>query len=180
MIPGKVIRLRPIERADLPRFVEWFADPEVREGITLFMPLSLAQEEQWFEDGLKRDRAEQTLAIEAPTANGWTMIGTTGFHEIDWRNRRGEFGIAIGAKEFWNRGFGTDAVRTLVGFGFGELNLERIMLRVYDDNLRAIRCYEKAGFTLEGRLRRDRYHNGRYSDTLLMGVLRSEWETHPA
>ncbi len=108
------------------------------------------------------------------------MIGTTGFHEIDWRNRHGEFGIVIGAKEFWNRGFGADAVRTLVGFGFGELNLERIMLRVYDDNLRAIRCYEKAGFTLEGRLRRDRYHNGRYSDTLLMGVLRSEWETPPA
>ncbi|MBI5291690.1 MAG: GNAT family N-acetyltransferase [Chloroflexi bacterium] len=103
MIPGKVIRLRPIERADLPRFVEWFADPEVREGITLFMPLSLAQEELWFEEALKRDRAEQPFAIEAPAANGWTMIGTMGFDEINWRNRRGEFGIVIGAKEFWDR-----------------------------------------------------------------------------
>jgi RimJ/RimL family protein N-acetyltransferase len=74
--------------------------------------------------------------------------------------RAAEFGIVIGDKNYWSRGYGTDAVTTLTGFGFGELNLQRIWLRVFDFNTRAIRCYEKSGFVLEGRLRRHHYHAG--------------------
>ncbi len=177
MILGAKTRLRPIERDDLPRFVLWFADPEVRDGLALYLPMSLAQEEQWFEDMLKRERDTQPLAIEAQTPEGWLHIGSAGFHEIDWHHRHAEFGIAVGEKRFWSQGYGTDATQTLVGFGFGELNLERIFLRVFADNARAVRCYEKVGFKHEGRLRRDRFHNGQYGDTLIMGILREEWQT---
>ncbi|MBI3240817.1 MAG: GNAT family N-acetyltransferase [Chloroflexi bacterium] len=176
MIIGQRVRLRAIERADLPRFVAWFADPEVRDGLGLHLGMSLAQEEQWFEETLKRDRNEQPLSIEVESSEGWVHIGSAGFHEIDWRNRHAELGIAIGDKQFWNKGYGTDATRTLTGFGFDELNLERIFLRVFDTNPRAIRCYEKVGFKHEGRLRRERFHDGRYNDTLIMGILRDEWE----
>ncbi|MBM4422561.1 MAG: GNAT family N-acetyltransferase [Chloroflexi bacterium] len=176
MIVGERIRLRPIERDDLPRFVAWFADPEVRDGLSIFMPIGLAEEEQWFEAMLKEEKARRPLSIDARAVDGWAHIGSAGFHQIDWRNRNAEFGIAIGDKQYWNTGYGADAVRTLIGFGFGELNLERIYLRVFHTNLRAIRCYEKAGFAHEGRLRRDRFHAGRYDDTLIMGILRDEWE----
>lgn len=79
----------------------------------------------------------------------------------------------------WGKGHGTAAVRTLVAWGFGELNLHLIFLRVFDDNARAVRSYEKVGFRREGRLRQDRFHRGRYSATLVMGLLRHEFEDAP-
>jgi diamine N-acetyltransferase len=188
MILGKLVRLRPIERADLPRYVKWFADPEVRDGLAMYLPLSAAQEERWFEDNLARPSAEQAWALDARVAaagagllpaaaeGGWTHIGSCGFHEIDWRNRWAECGLVIGDKAQWGKGFGADAMLTLVNLGFSELNLHRLMLRVHDGNARAIRCYEKAGFKPEGRLREDTFRDGRYRDTLIMAILRTEWE----
>ena len=189
MILGKRVRLRPVERADLPRYVRWFADPEVRDGLAMFLPIGQAQEERWFEDTLARPPAEQGWAIDAQTSAagagllpsaaepGWVHIGSCGFHKIEWRNRWAECGIVIGDKAQWNKGYGTDAMLTLLGLGFGQLNLHRVMLQVYDDNARAIRSYEKAGFKVEGRLRDSNFHNGRYRDTLLMAILESEWES---
>ncbi len=67
-------------------------------------------------------------------------------------------------------------MRLLLQHGFDTLNLNRVYLRVYANNLRAIRCYEKTGFVLEGRMRQAQYQNGEYLDILLMSVLRSEWD----
>jgi RimJ/RimL family protein N-acetyltransferase len=189
MISGAGVRLRPVEQADLPRFVKWFADPEVRAGLAMYLPPGETQEERWFDYNLSRQPAEQALAIDAQVAGAgagllpsiaeptWTHIGSCGFHEIDWRNRWGECGIVIGDKSYWDKGLGTEALRLLADLGFGKLNLNRIMLRVFDDNARAIRSYEKAGFKTEGRLRESDFHNGRYRDTLIMAILRSEWES---
>jgi diamine N-acetyltransferase len=182
VILGERVRLRRIERADLPRFVEWLNDPDVRDGLAIFAPLSQAHEEQWFEGTLKLEAAAQPFAIDAalglagPTGgpSTWVLVGTTGFHTIDWKNRLAEVGICIGRKDLWGHGYGTDALRTLVRWGFRELNLHRVFLRVYEDNPRAVRSYEKIGFVHEGRLRQDRYHAGRYQDTLVMGLLRDE------
>jgi RimJ/RimL family protein N-acetyltransferase len=82
----------------------------------------------------------------------------------------------IGEKSFWNLGYGTEAVRLLVAHGFQSLNLNRIALHVFQDNPRAIRAYEKAGFTHEGRQRQGEFHQGKYVDVLLMSILRSEWQ----
>ena len=102
-------------------------------------------------------------------------------HEgVTWGDRWGEIGILIGDKEFWNRGYGTDATRALVRWGFDGLNLNRIWLRVYEDNARAIRCYEKVGFRIEGRLRQDRFRDGRYLDTIIMAILRDEFRADKA
>ena len=178
MIAGRDVRLRPVERTDLPRFVQWFADPEIRFHLAQYRPLSLDQEERWFEQNLAAEdtQAWSIDALGAGTGSAvWEHIGGCGYHTIDWRNRSGEIGIFIGTKEYWSRGYGTDAVRTLVGWGFNTLNLNRVYLRVYADNPRGIRCYEKVGFQLEGRLRQDNFHNGAYRDTLVMAVLREKW-----
>lgn len=181
MILGERVRLRRIERSDLPRFVEWLNDPAVREHLAMAYPLSLAHEEEWFDGTLRLEPAAQPLAIEVPAnptdsppAPEYIHIGTAGFHALDWRNRTGELGIAIGRREAWGKGYGTDTVRTLCRWGFDELNLHRIHLRVYEDNRRGIACYEKVGFRMEGRLRQDRYQGGAYIDTLVMGLLRGE------
>ena len=82
----------------------------------------------------------------------------------------------IGNKDYWNKGYGTEAMTLLLKHGFETLNLNRIMLRVYDFNARAQRCYEKAGFVTEGQLRDALYVEGDYRDVLIMSVLRKEWD----
>ena len=176
MIYGEKVRLRAIERTDLERYVEWFNDPEVTQYLLRDLPMSMAAEERWFEDMQKQPEESRPLAIEAREGNRWVHIGGGGLHDIDWRSRRAELGISIGDKRYWNRGLGTDAVRTLLRHGFEGLNLHRIFLRVFEDNKRAIAVYVDLGFKEEGRLRDHMYRRGSYGDMLIMGLLRSEWE----
>ncbi|MEN6401563.1 MAG: GNAT family protein, partial [Armatimonadia bacterium] len=78
-------------------------------------------------------------------------------------------------KEYWNGGYGTDAMLTLCGFGFNQCNLHRIQLDVFAENARAIRCYEKVGFVHEGRRREAIFRHGRYQDLIVMGLLAEEY-----
>jgi len=84
-------------------------------------------------------------------------------------------GIFLG-QPFWNKGLGTEAVRILIEFAFGELNVNKIKLQVFSFNKRAIRSYEKNGFKIEGVLREEVYRNGQYYDEIVMGLLASEWK----
>lgn len=176
MIFGERLRLRAIERADLPLFVNWLNDPEVRRGLKMYLPLSLAEEENWYAGMLERPGDEHPLMIEVISEDGWVPIGNCGLFNIDWRIRVAEFGIFIGAKQYWNQGYGTDATRLILQHAFETLNLNRVFLRVYDNNPRAVRAYEKAGYVIEGRLRQAHYDEASYCDIILMSVLRSEWQ----
>lgn len=176
MIYGERIRFRAVEREDLPRFVAWLNDPEILQGLLLYLPLSLNEEENWYESMMKRPTDEHPMVIEIQQADEWLPIGNCGFVKIDWRSRSGEVGIFIGEKRLWNQGYGTDAMRLLLQHGFHTLNLNRIGLDVYDTNLRAVRSYEKAGFVQEGRKRQAIFKDGKYIDILQMSVLREEWE----
>lgn len=176
MIYGERIRLRAPERSDLPQFVKWFNDPEVREGVMMVTPLSLAREEQWFEKVLTSLDVEQPFVIEIEQAGSWTMIGTCSFHAFDWRCRSATVGIVIGEKAYWDKGYGTEAMRMILVRGFKTLNLNRIALEVFETNTRAIKAYEKAGFVQEGMKRQGMFQNGRYIDIIQMSVIRSEWK----
>lgn len=175
MIAGNKVRLRPVERDDLPRFVEWFGDPEVRRHLLIYLPFSLAQEERWFEGLLRRLERQTDVLLAIETAEG-VHIGNVGLHSIDWKNRNAEFGIAIGEKAYWGQGYGTDAARTILSLAFGEMNLHRVFLRVDANNPRGIRCYEKAGFQREGTLRQVVFKDGAYHDQYMMSILKSEFE----
>jgi len=177
MIYAQRLRLRAAERSDLPLFVRWLNDPEVRQNISLYLPLSLSDEEQWFEGMLQGPPAEHVLVIEVrqPEVESWLPIGNCSLMNIDWRNRKAEFGIFIGEKAMWNQGYGTETARLILKHGFDTLNLNRIYLQVFSTNPRAIRAYEKAGFVHEGALRQAQYIDGQYVDVLWMSVLRTEW-----
>jgi RimJ/RimL family protein N-acetyltransferase len=177
MLYGKRIRLRGNERDDLPKYVVWLNDPEVRQYISKFMPISQAAEEQWFENMLKRPPEEQSLAIEIKDGDGWRLIGNSGIFDINWRTRSAEVGLFIGDKSCWNKGYGTEVMRLLLRHGFCTLNLNRIFLHVYPENLGGVRAYEKAGFVHEARLRETEFRDGAYCDTLIMRALRSEWKS---
>lgn len=174
MLLGERVRLRAIEREDIPTFVRWFNDPEVRRYLLMYEPMSRVKEERWFESHVEA-RDEFLLAIEAQVGDTWIHIGNVGLHRIDWKNRTAVFGIALGEKAYWGQGYGTDATRTMLRFAFDELNLHRVELEVYDFNPRAMRCYEKAGFQREGTRRQALFRDGRYWDVHTMAVLQTEF-----
>jgi RimJ/RimL family protein N-acetyltransferase len=124
---------------------------------------------------LKSPIDEHPFAMEIREGETWTLAGSVGLMHIDWISRKAEIGIMIGEKRFWNKGYGTEAMRLILKHGFETLNLHRLYLRVFSDNPGAIRAYEKAGFVLEARMREAHFAEGQYKDDLMMSVLRSEW-----
>jgi RimJ/RimL family protein N-acetyltransferase len=178
MIIGENVRLRAIEKEDLPNFVRWLNDPDVREGLSMYAPLSLEDEKSWYEENQKKPPYERTMAIEVKPdeEEDWMFVGACSLFGFDWRVRLAEIGIHIGEKRCWNQGYGTSVMRLLLRHGFETLNLNRIFLRVYSHNPRAIHVYQKVGFVEEGILRQAHFHNGDYKDVHIMSVLRSEWQ----
>jgi diamine N-acetyltransferase len=180
---GNQVRLRASERSDIPTFVRWFSDPEVTENLDMIGVMGMANEEIWFEDMIKRPMIEQVLVIEAKIESSlsgepasWFPIGTIGLFEVNNTNRHAELGISIGEKDYWNLGFGSEALRILLNAGFNKYNLHRIELRVHARNLRAIKAYEKVGFVHEGVKREATFCDGVYMDMLTMSVLKPEWD----
>ena len=175
MIYGGRVRLRAAERDDVKKFCVWVNDPEVTRYLSLYLPMSTVDEENWFEAMTRRDQSEKTLVIEVRDGEGWKMIGNCGVFDIDPVNRMGELGIMLGERDEWDKGYGTEAMLLLARHCFETLNLNRVHLRVYAENLRARRSYEKAGFVEEGRLREGVYKHGKYDDVIMMSILHSEW-----
>jgi len=175
VILGKRVRLRAVEHTDLPKFQEWLNDPAVIEGMSLYLPLSVGDEEKWFEQVMAAEPEEKPLAIEIQAGDAWQLAGNTGFSNLEWTNRSAEFGIFIGEPSNWDKGYGTEALQLVLQHAFSTLNMNRVYLRVFATNLRARRSYEKAGFVLEGTLRQALFRHGRYVDVNIMSVLRSEW-----
>ncbi|HEY3210787.1 MAG TPA: GNAT family protein [Actinomycetota bacterium] len=163
---GELVRLRAIEEDDLGQINEGFWDPEVSQHMAIAWPEAVAQTREFIERARTSD-SDVVLAIETLAGE---FVGCVGLHGIDPRNRQAELGIWI-ARPHWDKGYGTDSVRTICRFGFREMNLQRVVLRVYETNPRGVRSYEKVGFKEEGRLRRGQFVDGRYVDVIVMGLL---------
>jgi len=178
MIYGKLVRLRALTSADLPKLVEWRNDPEIKALLGGWsFPTSLEDEQIWLEKA-RTDSSTRRLAIE--TLENGRYIGNIGLYQIDWKNRKAEYAILIGDKSAWGKGYALDASIALLEFAFRELNLHRIYLHVLAHHERAIRLYEKIGFQIEGRLREDNFRDGAYRDTLVMSILASEFSSRPS
>jgi len=179
MLNGFHVRLRAIEREDLPRLHELFDDDLeliARAEDTPPRPVSLAELEQRFDERLEEaDRSVMRFAIEVDGE----LIGECELHFIDHYRATCQLGVVLG-REYWGKGFGQDAVRALVGFAFRDLNMRKVGLEVLADDERAVGAYRSAGFVEEGRLREHSWFEGAYHDALVMGILREEWqERHP-
>jgi RimJ/RimL family protein N-acetyltransferase len=176
MIYGERIRLRGVEKEDLPKFIAWLNDPEVVDGLGMFLPLSSGDENKWYEGVASLEPAEKPLVIEVRDGDGWRLVGNSSFMGFEWKNRLAEVGLFIGDKSIWDKGYGTEVMLLLFKHGFETLNLNRIWLRVHDDNPRAVRVYEKVGMTHEGCYRQGVYKKGVFVDVLIMSILKSEWD----
>lgn len=173
MITGEKVILRAIEPSDVKQLWEWTQDAEVmRYRDYPGPPKSLAEVERGYQESLCQETKDLHLAIT--TLEG-ELIGETSLREVDHRAGNANFTIAIGNKDYWGHGYGSDATRALMRFAFEQYNLHRVTLYVHAFNERAIHAYEKCGFQHEGRLRESYYEDGVYQDVLVMGLLREDF-----
>lgn len=173
---GERIRLREYRREDLLSMREWVNDPAITRHLsdTFLYPQTIQDTEAFIEGAMEGGDAHRGFIIAHCDTEDY--IGQIDLFKLDWKNRTAELGIVIGNRVNQSKGYGTEAVRLLSRFAFHGMNLNRLQLEVYEDNLSAIRCYEKCGFTEEGRLRQRYYRNGHYCDLVIMAVLRDEYE----
>lgn len=174
MLHGKDLGLRAVEREDIPRFVRWVNDPEVRQFLLMHRQLSRAQEERWFEEQLSR-ADELILAIEVWEGEEWVLIGNLGLRRVDLKNRTATLGIVIGEKDFWGKGLGWEALRVLLRYALLELGLHRVELETFSFNVRALRRYESVGFKRVGVRRQAFFRDGAFHDLVLMDLLAEEF-----
>lgn len=170
ILHGTRVTLRPLASGDLRRCVRWFSDPQVTQFLGRTGPVTLAEEERWFRDYARRSD-EQIFAIEI---NG-KHVGNLGLHKVDRIHRKADLGIVIGETTYWSQGYGTDALRMALDYGFGPLGLNKVSLEVLEDNVRAIRSYSKCGFVREGIHREDVYKDGRFRNVVRMSILAREF-----
>ena len=166
------VTLRPVLEIDVPSFVIWVNDPEVSGFMNVHMPMMEADEKEYFEQLHKRKPNEIVVAIVVDDK----PIGTMGLHNIDYRNRRANTGALIGEKEFWGKGYGTEAKMLLLHYAFYSLNLRKICSNVISFNERSVQYSKKCGYTEEGRKKEHHYRHGSYWDEICLAVFKEEWE----
>ena len=173
-IEGEKIYLRGLERSDLTwNMFQWANDAEVTHYMIMgAMPNTVEQLEEEYEQLSKSDK-DVVFAIVDKKSD--THIGNAGLYLINYISRVGEFRIIVGEKEYWNKGYGTEATKLTVDYGFERLNLNCIFLGVNVEHAGAIKAYEKAGFVKEGAMRQMIYRNGRYYDAVRMSILMKEY-----
>lgn len=172
MLNGEEVIIRALEKEDLPRLLKWRNDPRARRFLFSYLPISMSEEEEWFAQYLKQEK-NKVFIIRLKDED--QSIGYMLLANIDHKNQNAEIGIHIDEEEYQGKGYGTDAMKTMLRFLFSEMNLHRVYLYVHEYNDRAIRFYKKMGFKNEGVLRDATFTEGRFYNVILMSILREDF-----
>jgi RimJ/RimL family protein N-acetyltransferase len=137
--------------------------------------VAAAAVDRWFVEKLPvfDPRSDGVFAVDLLEGR---HIGMVDYRDVDSVARSATVGITIGEKDLWGQGYGSEALRLLVGFLFDHLNVRRVRLDTWSGNERAMRSFARIGFREEGRLRQAVRGPGRYFDSIIMGLLRAEWQ----
>lgn len=163
------ISIRKITIEDTDNILKWRNHPSVKKNFCLQEDLTKETHLNWFHNKILTGEVEQFIIIEESSN---TSVGSTYLRDIDLKNSKAEFGIFIGEESARGKGFGTAATKLILKYGFETLGLHKIYLRVFTNNLSAIKAYEKAGFTYEGTAKDDiRLPNGNYQDITFMSII---------
>jgi len=171
---GDNIVLREFRSEDLSAMRAWVTDGEVTRYLsgTFIKPQPWEQTEEFLSNILRGDAGGVNLVISEKQTLKY--LGQCNLLMIDNQARKAELAIVL-QREHHGKGYGREAIRLLLDFGFNQLNLNRVFLRAFADNQHAIRAYEACGFVHEGRLRQEGFLDGKYRDMLVMSVLRDEF-----
>ncbi len=174
---GEKIRLAARDpKEDAARMVTWQSDTEFSrlmdsDPVRLF---NASQNTTWIEKQQKGD-AFTGIEFTIYTLEEGKPIGFVGLDGISWHNRTSWVGIGIGERDYWGKGYGTEAMNMIARYAFEELGLYRINLNVFAYNKRAIKSYEKVGYKVEGKTREAVHRDGKRWDVIFMGLLAKDF-----
>ena len=175
-LQGKRVNLCPLDEKDLHIFHKWITDLEVtKTTVSSSKIFTVVDELQWLKDAKSKTKegTSFTLAILTKQAQ---LIGISTLRNTEDVNRKAEFGIVIGEKAYWSKGYGREATTLMLDFAFNVLNLHSVSLGVYSYNMRALRAYQAVGFTKTGLLREAHFWGGTYYDIIQMDILAHEFK----
>ena len=175
MFEGKQVLLRSLELTDAETINLQFNWLEVRRFLDMPYPLSIEDTKQWIKKTWEARKNHQYYLFAIEHTKLQQLLGVCGLMDISKINHKAELMIVIYEDRNYDKGYGTEALRLLLNFGFKQLNLHRIVLFTHDINMRAQRVYEKIGFKPGGRRRQASFFEGAYHDLLLYDLLASEF-----
>jgi len=170
-LTGDRVALGPLRSDLVPLYERWQNDFEVGYTTVGLRVMTAEAAAEWYRVHCGPGHATFTIY----ELRGLRPIGTTGLFDINHQHRRAEFGLRIGEKDCWGKGYGTEVTRLVLGYGFGALSLHHIFLRVVAYNRRGLRAYERAGFRVIGRRRQAHWLGGQAHDIVFMDCLASEF-----
>lgn len=169
---GERIYLSPRSMEDAEKYTEWMNDFQTTDYTgRSHQIMTIEAEKKYLEEKINE---EAVFAIV--DSNEDKLIGTVGLHQINHLKRKATLGIFIGDEEYRGKGYGTEAIRLILDYGFNYLNLNNIKLDLMEFNERALACYKKCGFKEYGRRRKCEFINGKYYDTIEMDILSEEFK----
>lgn len=179
LFQGELVRfISPVPQLTAGLFARWMRDSEfvrllATDPARLF---SVDKYKEWIEKDYVEEQKTEELFFMISTLKENRTIGLIGLDGIRLNHDDAWIAIGLGERDYWGKGYGTDAMHIILRYAFHELNLHRLSLSVFEYNQRAIRSYEKVGFVEEGRARRFLNRDGQRYDMIFMGIQRAEWE----
>ena len=169
---GERLYLRPLEPAqDNHLYAVWRNNEDIRRWFSVY-PSSDTRGKERLEN-LYKDFHHILLGVALKSDN--TLIGLVGLKDINVLNQSAEFYVIIGDPSAWGKGYGTEATKLMIRYGFMELNLNRIQTQDMDENVGGWRADEKAGFKYEGTMREVIPRFGKFHDVRVYSLLRREY-----
>ena len=169
-IEGEKVYLSPMNIEDAEVLAKWLNDPKITKYLSVHNSLvSLSGEKAYIEEFSKREFHLSIIKKENDT-----VIGNIALDKLDYKNGSAELGIFIGDEENLGKGYGSEAISLLTNYGFKELRLHTIYLKVLSNNPRAIKAYEKCGFKECGVRHEALFRNDEYIDEIIMELINKE------
>lgn len=168
-----MLKIKPHSKRDIPLRVKWLNNPLVSVFVSdePTKKTTLKKETTWF-NAYKKNKHKIFFTIYSDK----TPIGFMGLSNISATNKNADLFIAIGEDDYRGKGFGKSGLEWLIDYAFQKLKLNKVNLGVIDDNIPAIKLYEKVGFRIEGEMKEEVFINGKWHSMLSMAVFKKDWE----
>ncbi|MFF3289161.1 GNAT family N-acetyltransferase [Streptomyces sp. NPDC003023] len=172
MVLGGLVKLRAMDAGDADALWRWNHDPDVMRWMDDNHPSSLSHVRKWLEERPRNTYGDLLLGVEV--LSDGRLIGLVALRDTEPETGIAELDIYLGEKDYWGKGYATDAMRTVCRYGFDKMRLHKITLTVVTENTAAQQVYRKVGFVEEGRLRQSFRRDGVWYDQFTMGLLAGE------
>ncbi|KUO74078.1 MAG: hypothetical protein APF77_23095 [Clostridia bacterium BRH_c25] len=170
-LSGSKVTLRPGVESDFHILYKWYNDTELNK-LAGWNNSRVTSDKLRY--NMSRSFGYDPMNLMIDNKEG-TPIGTIQLYDFNEQDKSCKLGIRIGDRDYWGKGYGEDAVKTILEYAFMKIDIYRVTLKVYEYNERAVKCYLKCGFRNEGRTRQSAYIDGKFYDEIIMGALKSEY-----